>query len=161
MGWPGSGLRRHALSIEEQQPLDAALQTDDGRRFRLEDTQGRVVLFLFLDEGDEPVLQQLNQIARAILERGGLVFGVLREAVDGLALIRDEYNLLFTMLSDQQDRLRAALNIRGPGSCAVARSADGRELARWTAPQLGHEDQWLETVRSQPKPIATPIRWRR
>lgn len=156
MGRAGSWFRGDPLSSPSFE-----LQSDDGRRISQEDAAGRPILLCLAASQPEPLLEAVNTSCRSLLAGGCLVYGIVQRDVDGIALLRDHGNILFTLLSDPEASLWATLNIPHDTPAIVLLNAAGLEKRRWSPALSTDADMWREAALEEPHQEHSRPAWRR
>lgn len=149
--------------IEEGKKAPAfSLQDDNGKKIKLSDFKGKIVVLYFYPRDDTPGCTReacaFRDTHAEMLKLGAVVLGVSTDSVDSHQRFRDKYRLNFRLLSDPDHKVSELFgawrekNMYGKKSMVIQRStylidADGKVAKLWKRVQLdGHDQSVLQAI---------------
>jgi peroxiredoxin Q/BCP len=150
--------------IEEGQKAPAfSLQDDRGRKVKLSDFKGSVVVLYFyprdLTPGCTRQACSFRDCQKEMLALGAVVLGVSTDSVESHQRFRDQHELNFSLLSDPEHKVSQLYgawcekNMYGKKSMGIQRSTyliapDGKVAKVWKRVQVdGHDASVLQAIR--------------
>jgi peroxiredoxin Q/BCP len=150
--WPVEGKKAPAFT----------LVADDGRKVKLSDFLGQVVVVYFYPKDDTPGCTKeacaFRDRRQQLAERGVVVLGISPDTVESHARFRDKYQLTFPLLADSNHQVAEKFgawrekNMYGKTSMGIQRStflidASGKIARIWKRVQVdGHDQQVIDAV---------------
>lgn len=143
--------------IEEGKKAPAFNLTDDqGKKVKLSDLKGKLVVLYFYPRDDTPGCTRqacaFRDCQKEVIKLGAVVLGISTDSVDSHQRFRDKYHLNFPLLSDPEHKVCELYgawrekNMYGKKSMGIQRStylidADGKVAKLWKRVQVDGHDQ--------------------